>query len=180
MLKQETRKLFQEVVKETDKITLKFVGSLSHINGTYICKENKVGRGKGGMCRILTLTLEKDDSKTFNLSTKDHNEIVSLEHNGTVYGSSKDERKFPGNMEVHNQIKSWYNEHQTKEDWLVSVKSSEPTYNGLFTLTSMNTMKGRWGQVVLHLVNKETGEQQELWSYKHSGVIESIEFTKQQ
>ena len=51
----------------------------------------------------------------------------------------------------------------------VEVFSNNEKLNGTFTVVSARQMRGRGGQVVL-----ETAEGVELWSYRHSGVIEEF------
>jgi hypothetical protein len=49
-----------------------------------------------------------------------------------------------------------------------------PEFNGVFSVTSVKPSKGRYGQVVA-LLRSASGDTVSLWSYRHSGAIDSFE-----
>jgi len=158
-----------------DKITLRCTRETSSLSGDYEITEIKTGRGRAGMCKILTLKGET----TFKLSTKDCGSIVSISHNGNFYGSDQEthtNKVFPTNFEMHKHLKDVVFDMALKtQQGRFDIKSDEPSFNGIFSVVSAQLKAGRWGQVVVDLKREDTGELVQLWSYRHSGIIQSVE-----
>jgi hypothetical protein len=166
-----------ETINSGDLIELTFAGERTILSGQYKVLTSKVGRGKCGS-RIASLESLTDHS-IVSIGTKENDTIVNITHNGTRHGF---ESMTEGNVAVsRNAAKAL--ELKEKLKCLVGfggrqismVSKTEPELNGTFTLLSAELSKGRFGQMILHLTNNTTGKNVEFWSYRHSGLVESID-----
>lgn len=164
-------------VNPGDSIEVVFAGAKAPLSGTYKVLSSKVGRGKCGS-RIASLESMADHS-VISIGTPTNDELVNITYNGNKYGFSSSTEAVPGTK--RNEDKA--TELKAKLKGLVGyggrqlriTSANEPEFNGTFTLRGAELSKGRFGQVVLRLTNDATGQNIDLWTYRHSGVIDTIE-----
>lgn len=160
-----------------DSIEVTFAGAKAPLSGTYKVLSSKVGRGKCGS-RIASLESMTDHS-VISVGTPTNEELVNITYNGTKYGFASATEAISGtkrNETVAKDLKEklkglvGYGGRQLRIS-----SASEPEFNGTFTLRSAELSKGRFGQVILRMTNDTTGQNVDLWTYRHSGVIDTIE-----
>lgn len=163
-------------VNPGDMIELTFAGEKAPLSGGFKVLTSKTGRGKCGS-RIATLEAVSD-STVISIGTKLNDELVNITYNGTKYGFNTSTEAMPGvarNLDKANELKeSLKNLINCAGRQIVLTSSQEPDFNGTFTLVDAQKSKGRYGQIRMHLTNDATGQNVELWSYRHSGVIDSL------
>lgn len=163
-------------VNPGDQLEVTFTGEKSPLSGTFKVLSSKIGRGKCGS-RIASLEALSDHT-IISIGTPTNNELVNITYNGTKYGFNTSAEAIPGakrDVEKANDLKEklkglvGYGGRQVR---LTSAKEAD--FNGSFTLVSAELSKGRFGQVRMRLTNDATGQAIEVWSYRHSGVIDSV------
>lgn len=164
-------------VNPGDLIEVAFAGEKAALSGQFKVLSSKVGRGKCGS-RIASLEAMTDHT-VLSIGTPTNHELVNVTYNGTKYGFATSAEAIPGTKRDLDRAKDLkeklkglvgYGGRQVR---LTSV--SEPDFNGTFTLVSAELSKGRYGQVRVRLTNDATAQSVELWSYRHSGVIDTVE-----
>lgn len=161
-----------------DVIEVEFTGEKASQSGEYKVLTSKVGRGKCGS-RIASLE-STSSGETVSIGTAQNSEILSL----TVAG----EKILSGENTLATYSRDLDKAKVLKEklSGLVGfggrqvriTSASEPTFNGLFTLDSAELLKGRYGQIKAKMTNDSTGQSIEIWSYRHSGVVDEIEIVE--
>lgn len=160
-----------------DKISFNFAGDLSDSSGEFKVIKVKPGRGKGGS---LLIELQATDGSLLTTGTPYSEKIVNITTvDGTVHGlTSESELRTVYSVDISRAValKEQFKTLQTmtQGDTVIDVESSEPSIAGKFKIVSSKQLRGRFGQIVLGLESVATGEAQELWSYRHSGVITRI------
>ena len=176
MDKLQVRKLIDSVAPG-DKISFNFAGDLSESSGEFKVLKVRPGRGKGGS---LLIELQAADGSLITTGTPYSEKIINITTvDGTVHGlSSESELRTVYSVDISRAValKEQFKTLQTMTtgDTVIEVESTEPSIAGKFKIVSSKQLRGRFGQIVLGLVSVETGESQELWSYRHSGVITRI------
>jgi hypothetical protein len=163
-------------VNPGDTIEVAFAGSKTPLSGNFKVLSSKIGRGKCGS-RIASLEAMTDNS-VITIGTPTNTELVSVTYNGTKYGFNTSVEAAPGakrDLDKANGIKDKLKGMVGFGGRQLRIASQEPDFNGTFTLVSAELSKGRYGQVRARLTNDATGQTVELWSYRHSGVIDSID-----
>lgn len=136
--------------------------------------ETKKGRGKGGS-QLMVLKSVDGEKVTFgtphsevlvNLTTP--NGMVGHETEATVPKSFDTDSARAKSLK--GQFKSLVGTHGAK----VRLSSEEADYQGTFTVTEAEQLRGRHGQVRLSLV-ADDGREFQVWSYQHSVVITEFE-----
>lgn len=164
-------------VNPGDTIEVNFAGEKSPLSGAFKVLSSKTGRGKCGS-RIASLE-SLSDHTTLSIGTPTNQELVNITYQGEKYGYSNATEAMP----VVSRDSKKATELKDKLKCLVgfggrqlSITSAlEPEFNGLFNLRSAELSKGRFGQIILKLTNVATNQNIELWSYRHSTVIDSID-----
>jgi hypothetical protein len=166
--------------KTGEIVQVRFVRETAHMSGSYKISEVKTGRGRAGLC--LVATIEKQDSNpvVFKLSTKDCKSIVNLRtQDGTFYGSDQEntaDKDLATNLDVHKDLKENVFDMALKtQKGRFKIESTEPCFDGIFSVKGAMLKAGRWGQLVVSLENEATKDVVDLWSYRHSGVINKVE-----
>lgn len=153
-----------------DKITVNFRGDLSNLNGDYFVINVKKGKGKGGSLLMELKPTSSED--TIVVGTPNSDTILNVIVNGKLHGYESEDG-------VPLVIKPDANRASALKEFLRSCKENTNIklsssllleFNGVFTVMSVKPSKGRYGQVVAKLSNNI-----ELWSYRHSGAIDSFE-----
>lgn len=164
-------------VNPGDSIDVSFAGAKAPLSGTYKVLSSKVGRGKCGS-RIASLESMTDHS-VISIGTPTNNELVNITYNGTKYGFSTAAEVVPGTKRNEDAAKDLKEKLKGLVGYggrqLRITSTTEPEFNGTFTLRNAELSKGRFGQVILRLTNDATGQNIDLWTYRHSGVIDTIE-----
>lgn len=166
-----------ESVNPGDSIDVTFAGDRTVLSGNFKVLSSKVGRGKCGS-RIVSLESMTDHS-IVSIGTKENDAIVNITHRGTKYGF---ESMTEGNV-ISGRNEARALELKEKLKPLIGfggrqiniVSAVEPELNGSFTVNSAQLSKGRFGQMILQLTNNTNNKNVEFWSYRHSGLVDSIE-----
>lgn len=167
--------------KTGELVQVRFVRETAHLSGSYKISEVKTGRGRAGLCLIATIEKQDaDPSVVFKLSTKDCKSIVNLKtQDGTFYGSDQEntaDKALATNLDVHKDLKQNVFDMALKtQKGRFRIESTEPCFDGTFSVKNVQLKAGRWGQMVVTLENEATKDVVDLWSYRHSGVINKIE-----
>jgi len=177
-MNKQTLKEVLQAVNPGDLIDVTFAGEKSVLSGQYKVLTSKVGRGKCGS-RIASMQSIADGSVT-SIGTKENDVILSISHNGQKFGTDSFGE---GSLSSVGKDLTKATEIKEKLKFLIGfggrqvkiVSSKEPELNGSFTLDSAQLVKGRYGQLILKLTNNATNKNVEFWSYRHSGLIDSIE-----
>jgi len=157
------------------EVALTFLGEYADRTGSYTLESVKVGRGKGGS-RIMML--RSASGSTMEAGTSQSDFILNITGpDGVRHGhesASEVPQKFETNKDLAKNLKEQMTVVVGFPGSTVRVTSTEPGYNGDFTVTDGSKLKGRYGQVRLALQNA-SGETTELWSYRHSGIVSAFE-----
>jgi len=143
-------------------------------SGTFTFNRTSTGRGKGGTV-VAHLTDSTGTARQVSSSNSDHILNLSLE-NGPLLGYSSVEEmpvEYPKNEQRAALIKGVAKRLVGTTGKKVRVISSVPEFNGEFSVRRAVQLRGRNGQVVLSLVSSD--QEFDLWTYRHSGIIESFE-----
>lgn len=156
-------------------VTVGFRGELSRLNGSYTVLNVKKGKGKGGSLLSELSPVAGGDSIV--MGTPDSDNVLNVVVNGTLHGYETEEDVplviKPDAVRAAT-IKEVLKGNAEGGALLHIVSALLPEFNGTFTVVSVKPSKGRYGQVIATLKGLQ-GENVELWSYRHSGAIESIE-----
>jgi hypothetical protein len=176
-MNKQTLKTVLESIVSGDTIDVTFAGEKTVLSGSYKVLYSKIGRGKCGS-RLASIQSMQDQSIT-SIGTKENDMIVNIVHNGQKYGF---ESMTEGNIAVNKNLEKAATIKEKLKHLVgfggrqINITSSqEPELNGSFTLRSAELSKGRFGQLVLKLTNNTTNKNVEFWSYRHSGLIDTIE-----
>lgn len=176
-MNKQTLKEVLQAFNSGDLIDVTFNAEKAVLSGQYKVLYSKVGRGKCGS-RIASIQSMADGSTT-SIGTKENDAVLKITHNGQTFGSDtfgegnglSSEKNLEKAVEIKEKLKFLvgFGGRQVK------IISKQPELNGSFTLNSAELVKGRYGQLILKLTNNETQKAVEIWSYRHSGLIDSIE-----
>jgi hypothetical protein len=157
-----------------DTLTLNFRSDKALQSGEYTLVGTKKGRGKGGSLIAELKSVTSGD--LFAVGTPNSDDLVNVIVNGTQHGFESESEipfEYPTNVALAATNKEFF---KTIKDATVEspiginvVAPTVPELNGTFSVVSVVQLRGRGGQMVL-----KTAEGTEIWSYRHSGVIESI------
>lgn len=162
------------------EISVVFRGSLSHLTGDYTVVETRRGRGKGGS-RLADLRLTNDStSEIITIGTPRNDDILNITVDGTTLGYAS-ETEVPANYDtdaanavaLKEQFKTLMNASETRPVVEISAPQA-PEVSGIFTVVDARQLRGRSGQIVLVLQGEDGTEPVEVWSYRHSGVVQSF------
>jgi len=160
-----------------DTLSINFLGARSASSGDYEVTNKKIGRGKGGT-PILSLRSTDGANNEIQIGTPQNREILNIIVNGTLFGfESVDQApiNYETNVaragELKTQFKTFMTPptaHQIQIDAPMA-----PEIHGLWTITGIRQFRGRRGQIVLTVTNSQ-GQDQQVCSYRHSGVINNV------
>jgi hypothetical protein len=172
----------REIIKRTavgETIGFIFRGNPRTVEFTI--EKKAVGRGKGGS---LLLHLVNNETKEVSvIGTPDNEKILGVCHDGMFWGTTSELEDLPPaepRPEVAADIKAKMRPALGVEGLRrVRITSPFPDLNGVFSVLSAKLANGKFGQVRFRLTPVESRDgalfQLELWSYKHSGLIDSFE-----
>lgn len=163
-----------------EEIEVNFRASSKNQSGKYRLLETKVGRGKGGsmLARVESVT----SGHTMTFGTPNSEELLNIvwrDANGNANLSGyADESAVPAEF-VHDAtnavaLKASFEGLIGKTNIPVKVDASDASFAGSHQLLSAKRMAGRFGQIRLEL-SREDGSKFEIWSYRHSGVVKSVQ-----
>lgn len=137
--------------------------------------ETKKGRGKGGS-QLMVLKL--NDEETLTVGTP-HTEAMlhMVMPDGSVVGYENEAEApkfFEVNVDQATALRAKFNKLVGTEGVRVRVESTTQEFDGDFTVTLAEKTRGRYGQIRLSL-RADDGQETQLWSYRHSGVVKSFE-----
>lgn len=175
MDKTQLKKIIAEL-KKGDRLRIAFVSDNPiHKDAEYLISNFKTGRGKGGSNLLVLKNLETDEQVV--IGTPDNGIIVSMTlPDGSFYGyhtKAEFPRVYPTNAGRASALKEQLKGMLMVEDATVLIDSTEPEFSGEFQVTGVEKSSGRYGQMVMRLIASD-GTKRNLWSYRHSGIINSI------
>ena len=153
--------------------TLNFRSSKASLNGDYSLVGVKKGRGKGGSLLAELKSVTSGDLLTIGTPTSD--ELVNVTVNGVQHGFESESQipvVYATNAGLAATYKELFKTFKASPEAPLSINvvaPNAPELNGTFSVVSVDQLRGRGGQMVL-----KTAEGVEIWSYRHSGVIESV------
>jgi len=163
--------------------TVNFVGNVLNdtrgtrltSSGTFTFLRSGAGRGKGGSL-LMHLTDSSGTSVCFG--TPHAESILNIRVDGGEMVGFASEADMPVDYPREEQRAALFKETTKRlvgtTGVRIRVESARlPHLAGTWRVTSAKQLRGRNGQIVLSLEN-ETGTQ-ELWTYRHSGVVDNIE-----
>lgn len=161
-------------------IRVVFRGSLSHLTGDYTVVETRRGRGKGGS-RLADLRSVGDPTSEFvTIGTPRNDDVLNITVDGTTLGYTS-ETEVPANydtdaenaMALKERFKTLLNAAETRPVVEIAAPAA-PEIDGIFTVVDARQLRGRSGQIVLVLQGEDGTEPVEVWSYRHSGVVQNF------
>lgn len=166
-----------------EQITLNFRGPKANLSGDYRLLEVRKWKGKGGS---MIAKLESVDgmARQVAIGTKNSDEILNLsymdkESKTNVFMGYREEREVPvglgRDIDKAKVLRNSFLPFIGKIGLTLRVNSTEPSFQGEYTLLNAVKTAGRFGQVCLSLKRVSDGEALSIWSYRHSGVVESVE-----
>jgi hypothetical protein len=177
------KKVLKSVItnlKPGDTLDVNLLGERAFLSGNYTVVNKKIGRGKGGSL-VLELSSEIPD-RSLVIGTPQSNEILNVVVAGECHGY-RTEAEVPPMYETNSnravEFKKLFSSFLDLSKLPVTVEvdaPSAPEINGVRTIVAARQLRGRHGQVVLTLRDSE-GQVQEAWSFRHSGVINSLVIT---
>ena len=178
MEKQELKKAISKLSVQ-DQVKVTFLGErLSSKTGEYKIVAKKKGRGKGGSLLLITKNVTTDIDEELVFGTPDSDSILNLTlSDGTFLGyrtEAEVPKVYPTNSGRAVQLKEQLKELLTVENITVEIDSTEPEFTGVFKMKNVEKISGRYGQMIMNLVNNKTGVEKQLWTFRHSGIINSI------
>lgn len=157
-------------------INVTFIGDKAHLSRDWTVVKVRTGKGKGGS-KILELV---DSARnTITTGTPDSAYILNMTVDGTMHGYLSEADVpvvYASNAEMAGVLKERFRRLLDAEgDRTVNIVSSIDDINGRFTVNRATQLRGRGGQIRLDLENVDTGAKTEIWSMRHSGVIQSFD-----
>lgn len=150
------------------------LGVQSASSGTFTFNSKSTGRGKGGS---LIMHLTDSNGSSVQIGTSNSDSILNMQATGgemVGFSSAADMPvDYPRDDQSASRLKSIATTLVGTTGRRVTVVSSLPHLNGTFTVQRATQLRGRNGQIVLTL--SSGSETHELWTYRHSGVVTSIE-----
>jgi len=154
-------------------ITLNFRSDKASLSGEYSLVGTKKGRGKGGS--LLAELKSTTSGDLLSIGTPSSDDLVNITVDGVTHGFESESQipvVYETNAALASQLKEQFKSFVASEESPLRVQVVAPTapdLNGTFNVISVVQLRGRGGQMVL-----KTVEGTEIWSYRHSGVIESV------
>jgi len=142
---------------------------------TYTLVETKKGRGKGGS---KLMVLASADGTKISIGTPHSETMLNVRTPLGLFGHESEadvEKIYETNAGQAANLTSLFKDLVVlSEPITVRVASTEPTFNGDFTVRETEQLRGRYGQIRLTL-QRVDGTTVQLWSYRHSGVVTNFE-----
>lgn len=156
-------------------INITFIGDRAHLSRDWTVVKVRTGKGKGGS-KILELV---DSARnTLTTGTPDSAYILNMTVNGTMHGYSSEADVpvvYESNPERSAELKQTFKSLVGAEgQYRVNIQSTITDLNGTFMVNRGTQLRGRGGQIRLDLERVGSGERVEIWSNRHSGVIQSF------
>lgn len=146
---------------------------------TFKVIEKYTGKGKGGSRFAV---LEGEDGTHISIGTPNNTEVLSVATDGLFLGVSDERFDLPPStpkLELAAEIKAKMRSvvGDIGNGRKVRLSSSFSGLNGTFTICSSKTENGKFGQIHFWLLSDEdpSSVPLELWSYRHSGLLDSFE-----
>lgn len=139
----------------------------------------KKGRGKHGS---LTATVQRKDGTVITFGTPKNLDILNITVDGEFFGVNSERAEPPvykTNDAQATILKTAFKKLIGESGKKIRVESTVPEYTGIFTVVNAKHEKGKYGQLHLWLVPEGQPQTEEntveLWSYRHSGIIQNFE-----
>lgn len=163
-----------------DSIKVAFLGTKAELSGDFEVVATRRGRGKGGSQLVELRTSTGETLVTGTPESENVLHIVTAD--GVLHGfetASDVPPVFETDAGAASLLKEKFKgllDAETREPgYRVRVASTHEPFNGTFVVRSAVQKRGRHGQVVLTLSPSLTGDTFELWSHRHSLIVNGFE-----
>ena len=181
--KEKKKHMDKSVLKSTIKglvagqlISLSFIGPKAHLTGDWTVVRTKTGKGKGGS---KLMELVNGDQETITTGTPESQFILNLTVDGNMIGYASESDVpvvFEKNNERALELKTAFLALKGAEgNRTVNITATVPELTGTFTVNRQTQLRGRGGQIKLSLARIGSTETVEVWSLRHSGMIQSFD-----
>jgi hypothetical protein len=145
-------------------------------DGVYTFRGTKTGRGKGGS---LLMRLSSLATGEIAFGTPELGSVISLSAmDGPTIGYASESdmpESRPPRPEYASRLKAvCMSLIPLTGPARVKIRSTDARFNGSFHVTAVQRHVGRHGQISMNLTDA-SGNALELWTYRHSGIIEHLE-----
>lgn len=173
MDKKELRDVIENLSTNT-QVTIAFIGERVKMNGDFTVLNVKKGKGKGGSLLMELMPVNGSDSVV--VGTPDSESVLNIVIDGKMFGyETLNDVPLVIKPDVEKSLSLKTQLKDLRPDTLLRLTSALlPEFNGVFTLVSLKASRGRGAQVVATL-RTVSGDTLELWTYRHSGAIDSLE-----
>lgn len=175
------KKVLKSVItnlKPGDTLDVNLLGERASLSGNYTVVKKKIGRGKGGSL-VLELANSLTPECSLVIGTPQSNEILNVVVAGECHGY-RTEAEVPPTYEINSaratELKKLFGSFLDLSRLPAAVEVDAvgaPEIHGRRTVVAARQLRGRHGQVVLTLQDVE-GQTQEVWSFRHSGVVNGL------
>ena len=176
MNKQTLRTVIEGLVSG-QTIHINFLGSKAHLTRDYTVVKTKTGKGKGGSKLVELVDSAKNCITT---GTPESDLILNITVKGETFGF-ENEAQIPPTYERSPAQAALLKESFKRllgsldlSKVRVEMKSSQLTeFNGTFSVLNAKQLVGRGGQIKITVADAK-GDEYEVWSGRHSGVVDSF------
>lgn len=167
---------FISELQNGDQINVNFGGTQANKTGVYTVLRTRTGKGRGGS---QILDLANSEGGVLTTGTSDSQFILAIGRvDGNLLGETSEAPSahmiYPRNTDNAKSLKSAFSGVSVGQS--VTLRSSVPELNGAFSVQKTVLLRGRGGQRVLTL-GRPDGNTIEVWSGRHSGVVELVEMS---
>jgi hypothetical protein len=159
----------------SEQVTVTFLGDLVDNSGVYEVLGVKTGRGKGGSKNMV---LKAADGTLLEVGTPQSESILHvITADGLLHGFETAEdmpKSYETNAGRATELKAQMVDLVGTVGARVRLRSTEPQFDGDFTVAEAELLRGRYGQVRF-VLEDDSGATTQLWSFRHSGIVTSFE-----
>lgn len=160
-----------------DAIKVAFLGPKADLTGDFEVVATRRGRGKGGSQLV---ELRTSTGETLVTGTPESENVLHIVTADGVLHGFETPSDVPPVFETDAGAAALLKEKfatllDADGQYKVRVASTHEPFNGTFVVRSAVQKRGRHGQVVLSLSRDATSDTFELWSHRHSLVVNSFE-----
>jgi len=166
----------RQVISEQFQPGMTVQVTLRDLSGDFEVVGKRCGRGKGGSWLADLRHVASGTEVTIGTPASDN--VLNVTVGDTFYGLQNFEDLPPTYDTDVSRAVTYKEQFRSLLDGGSTVRVGSvraPEINGTFRVTGGRQLRGRGGQIVLALENVSNGERADLWSYRHSGVIDTFE-----
>lgn len=160
-----------------DRVKVAFLGTKAELSGDFEVVGTRRGRGKGGSQLV---ELRTSTGETLVTGTPESESVLHVVTADGVLHGFETASDVPPVFETDAGRAALLKEKfgallDATGQYAVRVTSTHEPFNGTFFVLSATQKRGRYGQVVLTLGTGTTPDTFELWSHRHSVIVDSFE-----